>query len=144
MKKKITYYIGGVLCLLLIQVVFAMICNSLGIQGTSSSKNRLEEMISNPFILIITLVISPIIEELIFRFLLFKKIWIKPFSIYSALFSSILFGLIHGQSNIMTIPLILNGLLYCFLYKRTNTLWLVILTHSSFNACVLLILFLNR
>lgn len=141
MKNYIKWYLVGILSLLLIQTISLLLFNLLGIKGSDTSLKRVNEIIHNPLVILITLIISPIVEEFIFRFLIFKKLFIKPMGWINALISSIAFGLIHNQSYIMTIPLVLNGLIYCLIYKKTNKILVPILTHSTYNLLIFLILY---
>ncbi|WP_331487257.1 CPBP family intramembrane glutamic endopeptidase [Macrococcoides caseolyticum] len=91
----------------------------------------------------ITFLAAPIIEEFIFRYLLFRKDAEYPINIVTAIISSFVFGLVHGKDMILTIPLIINGLIYCLVYHKSNSIFVSIITHSIFNIFIFTILLIN-
>ena len=89
--------------------------------------------------LLLILIVAPIAEELIFRYLLFGRLlfknhceppWLKYLSLI--LLSTVLFGFIHGtmMHQIVVLPL---GLLLCLLMYKTNRIIFPILGHILFN-----------
>ena len=71
-------------------------------EGVSNSTNQeaIENAHMNPFLLIMfTVIMAPIVEELIFRGLLMGRVF-NPDSIVGLIFSSLLFGLIHRPNSI--------------------------------------------
>lgn len=91
----------------------------------------------NPAFIVIPSLIAPILEEIIFRGILFKRLSSKLPFVVSALISSIIFAYLHGD-----IPFFLSylaiGFLFCYLYKRTNSLLVPIITHMLMNTSVVL------
>ena len=106
------------------------------------------------------IIIMPTIEELIFRYLLFKL----PIRLAGkhqwgsgvlaaltktapwAIFSSILFSAAHYLAqpwpDAAFIALFFFGLAQCWLYKKTAHLWCAILNHGLFNLTNLVLLFI--
>lgn len=89
--------------------------------------------------LLLILIVAPIAEELIFRYLLFGRLlfknhcepsWLRYLSLI--LLSTVLFGFIHGtmMHQIVVLPL---GLLLCLLMYKTNRIIFPILGHILFN-----------
>ena len=71
-------------------------------EGVSNSTNQeaIENAHMNPFLLIMfTVIMAPIVEELIFRGLLMGRVF-NPDSIVGLILSSLLFGLIHRPNSI--------------------------------------------
>ncbi len=90
------------------------------------------------------LVLASIAEEMLFRGILLPAIsrWTRsPWT--AVLLTSAFFGLIHYQYIDTIIPLAAFGLLLGYLYARTGSLTLVILTHAVFNGKTLLWLLLG-
>lgn len=85
------------------------------------------------FMMPITMVFAPIIEEYIFRWLIFEKILKRYMGIFiSTLLSSIIFALIHF--NIKSFPAILwMGIFNCFLIHKKGY-WYAVFNHSFFNS----------
>ena len=80
------------------------------------------------------LIFAPIMEELIFRAILFQKLVITK-NIHKALIiSSIAFAVIHFRYDV--IPLFIAGVLYTILYLKTNQLIIPIISHFFYNLIV--------
>lgn len=74
-------------------------------------------------------VVGPVIEELVFRGLLFR-LWAARWGWFAAmLMTSVLFGLYHANF----LPAFVGGLIYVAIYQATGTLRASILAHGAFN-----------
>ena len=113
------------------------------------------------------IILMPAIEELIFRYLLFKlplrilhkrgggtpppQTFIltsgrgRPATKFMAVFSSILFSAAHYLAqpwpDAAFLALFFFGLAQCWLYRKTDRLWCAILNHGLFNLTNLVLLF---
>jgi len=99
--------------------------------------------ISDPItrvLMVITLCVgAPIMEELIFRGVLYSVAarFIHP--VYACVASAVLFGVIHG--NLLSlIPLSVLGILLAEAYRRTGSLLVPIFMHAGFNLISFLVL----
>lgn len=82
-------------------------------------------------VLVMAGVVAPVIEELVFRCLLYRA-WEWQWGwIASMLLTSTLFGLYHPNF----IPAFAMSILFVCLYRRTGSLWAPIAAHSFFNLC---------
>lgn len=90
-----------------------------------------------PYYLIMIVLTEPIIEELIFRKVLFGNFtyWFKPWQ--TALFSSLLFSLAHGDGHYLTYATI--GLILCLVYSKTGKVSASMASHILMNLIVLLL-----
>ena len=96
------------------------------------------------------IILMPAIEELIFRYLLFKlptKPFPRPSSLIpTAAISSLLFSAAHyivqPWPDAAFIALFFFGLAQCWLYRKTGHLWCAILNHGLFNLTNLVLLFI--
>jgi uncharacterized protein len=76
--------------------------------------------------------IAPFVEEIIFRGFMFPA-FAKRFGVaVGVIVTSGLFGLVHMQANVGIVTAIM-GVLLCWLYLRTHSLWPAILFHSLKN-----------
>ena len=94
-----------------------------------------------PFMLIGTVIIGPIFEEIFYRGLLYNKL--KEISnVFIAVFiSSILFALLHIPGygfNIKMFSLVLDGILLTYCYEKTDNIYVPILVHSINNFFIFL------
>lgn len=85
------------------------------------------------FMMPITMVFAPVVEEYVFRWLIFEKILKKPMgTLISTLLSSIMFAVIHF--NMKSFPAILwIGIFNCFLIHKKGY-WYAVFNHSFFNS----------
>lgn len=80
-----------------------------------------------------SVLIAPIIEETLFRGLLFGSLMNKFSAVWAAILSSAVFAIMHGQLNVMIYTFCL-GLILCWLYKRSGSIFPGILLHLLNNA----------
>ena len=99
------------------------------------------------------IILMPAVEELIFRFLLFKLpsrkiplshnsiIRLFDYSIISSLLFSAAHYLFQPWPDAAFLALFFFGLAQCWLYRKTNRLWCAMLNHGLFNLTNLILLF---
>ena len=100
------------------------------------------------FLCLQIIILLPAIEELIFRYLLFrlprKFIPHFPSLFLTAAISSLLFSAAHYLAQPFPdsafLALFFFGLAQCWLYKKTGFLWCAILNHALFNLTNLVLL----
>lgn len=96
--------------------------------------------IEKVFAAVALLVIAPIAEELIFRGFVFRGFRKQLGFFGAAVVSSIFFGLIHGQINVALDTFAL-GMMLCYLYEKTESIWPSIMLHSLKNGIAFYLLF---
>ncbi|MFM8471109.1 MAG: lysostaphin resistance A-like protein [Limisphaerales bacterium] len=95
------------------------------LQQTESSQQRI-------FFGLVAILFAPVVEEIIFRGVLYPAIKQRGHPHLALWGTSLLFALIHA--NMATfIPLAFLAMVLVFLYERTGNLLAPILTHSLFN-----------
>ncbi len=80
-------------------------------------------------------IITPVVEEIAFRQILFGRLKIYMATGAAAIFSSIIFGIYHGNF-IQFIYACIFGLMLSFLYWRFNCVFASIFAHSAANIFV--------
>lgn len=78
------------------------------------------------------IVIAPLVEEIFFRGFLFTGLREKYGWIPAALISAALFAAVHLQPLTMP-PIFLMGLIFAYLYQRTESIWPAVIMHFSIN-----------
>ncbi|MGK8283305.1 CPBP family intramembrane glutamic endopeptidase [Staphylococcus epidermidis] len=134
--------LGAYFLLIVSQIILSLPIMFFNNKSTNLS-DKTNHYIDNYWLLIIALLISPIIEEKLFREYLWKKVLMKHIkNIYiSALLSSMLFSLAHLSLNFL--PFVGNGLVFCWVYHKTNSIINNIFLHFIYNtSLVTLALFL--
>lgn len=106
-------------------------------EGVSNSTNQaaIENAHMNPFVLItITVIMAPIVEELVFRGLLMGRVF-NPDSIVGLILSGLLFGLVHTP-NSMGVWIIYGGmgLVLATVYRVSKKLEYSIMAHMINNS----------
>lgn len=77
-------------------------------------------------------ILTPIWEELFFRGIVFRRLSLRFKTTTAAVVSSIIFGLMHfGGSSMFHAFLV--GVLFCYIYARTQNIWVPIILHSFGN-----------
>jgi len=99
------------------------------------------------FLVLFAVVLAPAYEELLFRRVLFGRLWSAGRPWLGLVLSSFAFALIHevpgtsanGPAEIAQLWLVYGGMgaAFCWLYKRTGTLWAAIAAHALNNAVAL-------
>lgn len=91
---------------------------------------------------LVTVVVAPLAEELVFRGILYPAIKSAGFPQLALWGSSLLFATIHFNLSIF-LPLLLLALVLAWLYEKTDNLLATIAAHSVFNAVNLGLFFLS-
>ena len=79
------------------------------------------------------IVLAPLVEEILFRALLYPTIKELGYPRMALFGTALLFAAIHGSLMTM-LPLFFLALAWTLLYEKTNTLLAPIVAHSVFNA----------
>lgn len=88
---------------------------------------------SAPAFLIIPALIAPILEEIIFRKIIFGSLFRRTGFFIAALISSILFGIIHGEPTHLLIYASM-GFVFAYLYMKTKRIIVPIAVHMALNS----------
>ncbi len=89
----------------------------------------------NPWIQIIaTVLIAPILEEIVFRGLIYTRLRRCMPKLLAAILTSALFGVMHG-TIVWFFYTFLLALLMTFIFEKTESLLGNMLLHAAFNAC---------
>ncbi len=102
------------------------------------------------FLALFAVVLAPLYEELLFRRVLFGRLWQAGWPVLGMLLSSVVFAMVHelpglnGKPIGSTLFLILvyagMGGIFAWVYRRTGTLWAPITAHILNNAIALAVL----
>lgn len=105
------------------------------------------------FLVLFAVLLAPAYEELLFRRVLFGRLWQAGRPVLGGVLSSLAFALVHeipgssanGPLEIAQLWLIYGGMAaaFCWLYMRTRTLWAPVTAHALNNAVALAALMLG-
>jgi membrane protease YdiL (CAAX protease family) len=109
--------------------------------------------VSPLFLTLFVVLLAPAYEELLFRRVLFGRLWAAGWPWLGMVLSSAGFALIHefpgfnSAAWLVSAPLLLAygamGMAFAWLYRRTGTLWAPVAAHALNNAVALLVLWLG-
>jgi len=135
---SLIWAIGGIFLALFAQVLAANIEKAIGIEpGSQNTKEILQLIELFPLIVLISSVIGPILEEIVFRKVIFGTLYNRlPFGV-SAVISSIIFALAHMEP-IHLILYTAMGFVFAFLYVQTKRIIVPIIAHVMMNTLVVL------
>ena len=136
---SIGWAIGGVFLSLFAQSIAGMIEQLLGIQAESENTEQILSIIdAAPIAILVVSVAGPILEELVFRKIIFGSLYKKFGFFLSALISSLIFAVAH--LDFVHILLYASmGFTFAFLYVRTKRILVPIFAHISMNTFVVIV-----
>lgn len=134
------YLVYLVALLAILQVVSGFIPQELLDQDQSVAFTQPTSLFELALTFVSLVVLTPIIEEVIFRGFIFQGFKNSLGVVTAAIVSSLLFGLVHLQLNVGIDTFIL-GLTACWLFIKTNNLWPVIFLHAIKNGVAFVFLF---
>lgn len=109
-----------------------------GIEVGSEKTAMLMEMTRiAPLFIIITAVVAPILEEIVFRKIIFGVFYKKTNFFIAASLSALIFGVIHGEPIHLLIYASM-GFVLAFLYVKTKRLIVPIIVHMALNTITVL------
>ncbi|HET7657018.1 MAG TPA: CPBP family intramembrane glutamic endopeptidase, partial [Bacillales bacterium] len=137
--QSILWAVLGILLALGAQVVSSMIESALGVNHASQNTEIITEITRKmPIFILIAAIIGPILEEVVFRKIIFGSLNKRFDFAIAAVVSSLIFGLAHRE-----IPFLLSytsmGFVFAFLYAKTKRILVPIVAHASMNTFVVLI-----
>lgn len=105
----------------------------------------MSELPLSKFLLMIplTVVFAPIVEEYVFRYLMFERAFKKKMGVFAAaMLSSLIFGMVHFNLRAFFLILWL-GLFNCYLIEKKGY-WYAVFNHMVFNGLTTLSLLLSK
>lgn len=117
-----------------VQVVASLIeMKVLGIStGSSNTQNIMDISRTIPLFMIVPAIIAPILEEVIFRKIIFGSLYKRLNFFISALLSAFIFGAIHREFQHILIYSSM-GFVFAYLYVKTKRILTPIIVHAALN-----------
>jgi len=142
-KASIPVSIGwGVIGFFLVflgQSIGSLIEYSLGIDmGSENTEGIIQLSKVAPIMIIATVFLGPVLEEFVFRRVVFGSIVQTQSFVLAAIISSIIFALIHLDFSHIILYTI-SGFIFAFLYYRTRRLLTSIIAHMMLNGFVTIV-----
>lgn len=141
-RKNVWIILGGYLLARVIAIGGTLLLNSQGSESTAN--DALIQVIftgENPLLIILLIgVAAPIMEEIVFRGGIIG-FWLEKFPIAAIAVSSILFGLVHGPTNLISFLIYgLMGLILSLAYYKTKRIEVSMSIHFLNNILAAIVL----
>ena len=137
--KTILWGFIGFFLALLGQMLAGIIESMLGIEAGSENTEILSDIAKvSPIIIVSIVIFAPLLEEVLFRRILFGGLYQKTNFIIAAILSALIFAAVHGELQhllIYSAP----ALVFSYIYYRTKRLLAPIIAHLLMNGFVVII-----
>ncbi|WP_423408788.1 CPBP family intramembrane glutamic endopeptidase [Heyndrickxia sp. MSNUG] len=131
--------VAGVFLALMAQSFAASIERLLGIEMGSENTQEIINLIENfPVVILVSSIIGPILEEIVFRKIIFGSLYKKMNFFFAALISSVIFALAHMEPEHVILYSAM-GFTFAFLYVKTKRIIVPIIAHVTMNTFVVLL-----
>ncbi|MBP2241831.1 membrane protease YdiL (CAAX protease family) [Cytobacillus eiseniae] len=135
----IMWAIGGIFLAFFSQTVAANIEIWLGIDmGSENTQDILNLIRAFPAVIIVSSILGPILEEIVFRKIIFGSLHKHLNFFLSAIISSIIFSLAHMEVE-HTLLYTAMGFTFAFLYVKTKQIIVPIFAHVAMNTIVVIL-----
>lgn len=136
---SVLWAISGVFLALFAQALAANIERLLGIEvGSENTQQILKFIEAFPMVVLVSSILGPILEEIVFRKVIFGSLHKKLNFFWSALISSVIFALAHFEPE-HTLLYAAMGFTFAYLYVKTKRILVPIFAHVAMNTFVVLI-----
>lgn len=113
--------------------------NVFGIsQGSANTQGIMDITRMAPLFMIIPMIIAPILEEIIFRKIIFGSLYKRTNFFIAGLLSAFIFGIIHGEPVHILIYAGM-GFVFAYLYVKTKRIIVPIIVHMAMNSITVLL-----
>lgn len=137
--KSIVWAIGGIFLALFAQSIAGNIERILGVPTGSENTQQILKLINAfPAVIFVSSVLGPILEEIVFRKILFGSLYKRMNFFFAALISSVVFSIAHAELE-HTLLYAAMGFTFAFLYVKTKRIIVPIFAHVAMNTLVVLI-----
>ncbi|PSL46941.1 hypothetical protein B0H94_10594 [Salsuginibacillus halophilus] len=128
------WIIAGFFLAMFAQATAVFIQSSLlGIEpGSENTEQILQFIESFPIFIMVVVVIGPILEEIVFRKVLFGSLYKRMNFFWAALISSFIFSIVHVDLENLLVYLAV-GFVFAYLYVKTNRILVPIIAHVIMN-----------
>ncbi|OCA88698.1 abortive infection protein [Bacillus sp. FJAT-27225] len=143
-RQALLWGIGGIFLAYFAQILAASIEQMLGIKPGSENTQEIMKMIYGfPAVMFVTSIVGPILEEIVFRKIIFGSLHRRFNFFISALLSSLIFAAAHMEFEHILLYSAM-GFTFAFLYVKTGRIIVPIFAHVAMNTIVVIIQFIFK
>lgn len=111
----------------------------LGIEpGSENTQNIMQIARSAPAFIIVVAIIGPILEEIVFRKIIFGEIYKRTNFLVGGLVSGLIFAAVHNDFQ-NTLVYLTIAFVFAFVYVQSKRIIVPILAHATMNAIVVVV-----
>lgn len=135
--------VGGMIIWSVVGVFMALFAQGLAVvietkifgvpPGSENTQFIMEIARAMPIFVIVPMLLAPILEEIVFRKIIFGTLYKRMNFFFAALLSALIFGIIHGEPEHLLIYASI-GFVFSFLYVKTKRILTPILVHAGMNS----------
>lgn len=138
-SSSIFWSISGIFLSLFAQSFAASIEKMIGIEMGSENTQQIINLIEKaPLVILVSSLIGPILEEIVFRKIIFGTIYKRFNFFFSALISSVIFALAHFEIEHILLYSAM-GFTFAFLYVKTKRIIVPMFAHVAMNTLVVIL-----
>nr|WP_295975155.1 type II CAAX endopeptidase family protein [uncultured Bacillus sp.] len=136
--QSVAWAFGGIFLALMAQFIAGNIEYLIGIDVGSENTQQIVNLIQTaPIMILVSSFIGPILEEIVFRKILFGSLY-KRFNFFlSGLISSLIFAFAHGEPEHLLLYATM-GFTFAFLFVKTKRILVPIFAHVAMNTIVVI------
>lgn len=108
--------------------------------GSENTQSLMDIARAAPVFILIPIIFAPILEEIIFRKIIFGSIYKRTNFIVAAILSALIFALVHTDPKHILVYASM-GIVFAFLYIKTNRIIVPIFAHMAMNSLVVIMQF---
>ncbi|MGG0670869.1 CPBP family intramembrane glutamic endopeptidase [Sporosarcina koreensis] len=121
------------------QMLAGIIEMALGIMPGSENTTLLSDVAKlSPIIIFSIVIFAPLLEEIVFRRVLFGSIYTKTNFWVAAILSGVIFAVVHNELE-HTLIYMAPGMVFAFLYYHTKRIWAPMIAHFLMNGFVMIV-----
>lgn len=138
MSLSILWGIAGVFLAIGSQLIAVQIEFLLGVEPGSNNTEEFIKIIQHaPLFIIVTTILGPVLEEIVFRKVIFGTLFKKYNFWISAIISSLIFSIAHMEFEHILLYAAM-GMTFAFLYAKTKRIIVPIISHVLMNSMVII------
>lgn len=136
--KIIQWGIIGAFCCVLFQLLIVFIEHYCfhSIQASLNTNMLITGIKSLPLMALAVLIAAPIMEEIVFRKIIFGDLCQFTNKWLAALIASVLFALTHADGHLLVYTII--GMIFCYLYQKTGSVYTSMIAHILMNTFIVI------
>jgi len=142
MGMLIVWAITGLVMAFTAQIIVSFLEYTLfGVElGSENTFEIMDIARAAPIFIIVPALVGPILEEIIFRKIIFGSLYKRTNFFIAALISSLIFGIIHHEPEHILLYAAM-GFVFAFIYVMTKRIMIPIIVHMSMNSIAVILQF---